>query len=461
MAITVIQKSIMPLFENAPFTLISSDVASGASTLTVESINDLAVNKILFIGEPNGEDSEIIKTHGSTAPSGSTVTLAATCVFAHPIGTRVYVIDYDQIEFSHATTATGSKSVLATNNIDADIEPNVYRDASQSSGFYFSRFKNSIDASFGDYTDPVPFAGFAVTQVGKVIAKALKRNKLTTFTDFVDHEFCIDTINECLDDFNGELKKWQNLQLFNEIIGQITRGLQKIALPSTVWQYSNRSILQLYFADEGVLSYKDKREWEEEIMDGVLHTVLAAGSNTATGSTSITVSNSADLDESGTVMIEGQLITYTANSQSTGVLSGIPASGDGSITATLTAGADVWQGSYQEGAPDKYTIIEGYIYFWPLADSNSAGKTLFGDFWKVASYVDSDGDTLDLMRHDAAYYFLTWAIRAQIKNDGIRDLTDGDYQQYLNVRQKSVEMQLKTSGQKFKLKPRVNTIKFR
>src|SRR5579872_3970102 len=64
-------------------TFLIADSASGSSTITVRNITGFAVNQILLIGEPGLQGSEIIKTHSSTAPSGSTITLAANTALAH------------------------------------------------------------------------------------------------------------------------------------------------------------------------------------------------------------------------------------------------------------------------------------------------------------------------------------------------------------------------------------------
>ena len=82
MAIQPVATNNKELFEDTYYTFLTSDSSSAASTLTVDSIRDIAVNNILFIGELGEEKSEIIKTHAATAPSGATVTLASSTVFA-------------------------------------------------------------------------------------------------------------------------------------------------------------------------------------------------------------------------------------------------------------------------------------------------------------------------------------------------------------------------------------------
>lgn len=453
MPIKPIVATINELFEDIPETSLVADVAAGVGTLEVESIRDFAINKILFIGELGAETSEIIKTHTATAPSGSTVTLLSNTVFAHSQGEKVYVIDYDQIEFSHAVTTTGTKTVISIDDIDPDSVDTVIKDETYTSGYYFIRFKNSITGTFSDYSDPIPYDGYADNTVGKAIAYALKRNK-TEYTDSVDHDFMIEEANLCLQYTRGKLKKWHSLQSFNYEAGQTSRGSNKVALPSDAWQYSNKSILGIRVGSGKNLTYYDKTEFEEEL-EGIEQSTLNAAA--LIGATSVTLENSNDFESSGTIMIAGQEITYTANNKTTGVLSGIPASGTGSITANLAGTEDVWQGA-DEGEPDKFTIYGGYAHFLPLPDAGNSGKNIFLDYWLEAPSVDSDTDVLTQSRYEMLKYWLVWAVRCQIKEDGKRSFEDGDFKLFQATLNDAISIELKSHGQKYKSRPGINMI---
>src|SRR3990167_9465568 len=179
-----IRTRLTPLVENADeATVLSADAAAGASTLTVQNINKFAVNKILLIGEIGDEQSEIIKTHASSAPSGSTITLVTTLTFAHKAGTKVYMIQYDQVELSHATTVGGSKTLLTTSvgsglvALEADEKEMVYNETEFSTGYYYARFKESIGGTFSDYCDAVAAGAYTETTVAAVINYALVNSK--------------------------------------------------------------------------------------------------------------------------------------------------------------------------------------------------------------------------------------------------------------------------------------------
>ena len=98
-----IYTDLWPLVEaKLESTVLTADIASGSNTFRVKDIDGFATDQILLIGELGREGSEIIKTDASTAPSGTTITLSSNTVFAHSAQTRVYLLEFDQIEFSHA-----------------------------------------------------------------------------------------------------------------------------------------------------------------------------------------------------------------------------------------------------------------------------------------------------------------------------------------------------------------------
>ena len=109
------------LIENADKSFLAADIASGVSSLTLESTQRFYTNQIIVIGEIGTERTEIIKTHAVTTPSGQTLTLASATARAHQRGDPVYIINYDRYELSHATTATGSKTTLTITGVDSAL----------------------------------------------------------------------------------------------------------------------------------------------------------------------------------------------------------------------------------------------------------------------------------------------------------------------------------------------------
>jgi hypothetical protein len=437
------------LIKDKKKTYLSSSADAAATTLTVDSIVGVAVDQFLLIGELGNEKTEIAQTHDSTAPSGSTVTLDSGITFAHPQGASVLVIDWDKVEISWAASTTGDKTVLDTIDLQVDNTETKYSDSTKSSGYYFFRFKNSIDDTFSSYSDAIPYGDFSSDTVAKIIQYALKRNKLETFTKFVDYDFCIEEINSCIKYITGKLKKWTKLQDFDYALGSATRGVNYLALPTNIWNDSYKSILDVRIDGGDSLSYVDKKEMNE-LMVGVYKATAEA---TTAGSTEMVVDDATHFLDDGNVKVGSMIISYESKDGNS--LEGIPATGTGSITSNIDAGTNVWQG-VEESTPEYYTVFGGNLYWYPLTSSSTPTVNLIADFWIEAPEVDSDSDTIDVYRYDMVKHWLTWAIRCQIKNDGIRNMQDGDYVQFEVMLRDAIKGEI--TGQKYKTKPSLNRI---
>ena len=68
-------------------TTLTAAEAAGGNTLTVAGITNFAIGDIIRVGE--GEEMELIQVHASTAPTGTTITLATNLVYAHANGAAV------------------------------------------------------------------------------------------------------------------------------------------------------------------------------------------------------------------------------------------------------------------------------------------------------------------------------------------------------------------------------------
>jgi len=443
------------LVEEAPYSSLSAGSAAGASTLSVYSISSFAINKPLLIGEFGQEGSEIIKTHTDTAPTGTTVTLVTTLTKSHPKDTKVYVLPYDQVQIYHASTTTGSKTLLSTIDVDEESTETDYTDTAQSSGYYFTRFYNSITTDFSDYSDPIPYGGFDTNTVGHIIEAAMQETK-KEFNETLTFQMLLNEINSCLRYVRGKLKRWSNVQEFDYVVDQMDRGEYKFTLPTTYYdQNSDRSVLDVRVGDRS-LRYVDKKELNNLMDDVHLTTVATEGT---VGATTLALTSAADFDDSGTIHVYSgttqYAITYTAKSGNT--LTGIPSSGDGSITATLAAGLNVWQGE-SEGTPTVFSIADGYLYLWPLINSTDSGFNIEMDFYTDIVEVNSDADEITLARHDLIKYWLKWMIRNIVERNGQLDFQDGDWLMFNATLTDAIRRE--SSGQKYKMAPQINGISY-
>lgn len=448
--------------ESLEETALSANVAAAASTITVDSIDGFAVDQILLIGELGKEGSEIVKTHASTAPSGSTITLASALSKAHSARTKVYRIEFDAIEISHADTLTGAKSVLATPSIQADQLKQVYTDTSETSGYYFARYKETVGNTFGSYTDGVPYGGWADTQVGHLFVKSL-REMNQELSSIVSTEDLFDWTNDGLRYVQGKLRNYPQYQKLDSIAGQTARGTFITTLPTDVYdKNTNRSIKNIRLGRRGVpLRQLDPGEFENQ-QAGMVYTQVRTEASAT--DTTLEIDNSYDYEDSGTVSvyISGTKydITYTGvtRSATAGVLTGIPSSGDGSITVTIPVDTYVYQNDV-EGTPTFATVRNGNIELYPLPDSDSANQNVYLDYFTEADAADSLGDTLDIARYDMMCDYLTWRIKMKKHNNSNLDMQD----HWFIMFKEKLNDHIRTVIPLFKRKmaPNINRVRFR
>jgi len=441
------------LLEDAKYTSLSSQATAAGGTLTVYSISDFAVDKALLIGEFGQEGSEIIKTHATTSPSGTTITLASNLVKSHPKDTKVYIIPYDQVQFYHATTTTGDKTQMGSDtDIDEESAETTYTDTTYTSGYYFTRFYNSIDNTYSDYSDPIPYGGFGSNSVGYVIDMAMKETK-KEFSDVLTYDMLVNEINACLRFVRGKLKRWSNVQEFDYVLDQQNRGEYKWALPSTYYDpNSNRSMLQVRVGDDIALDYKDKKEFNEYFDDVNVTQVATQGE---IGETSLVLDSTADFPDEGTITYyisnTAYSVDFSDNDKDTNTLT------TDALTVQTPVDTNIWYGE-SEDTPEYYSIWDGYLYIWPLCGSTNYGKNIYLDFYTEIVEVDSDADEITLARFDMIKHWLKWQIRNITENSGQPNLTDGDFLLFNSIRSDAIRRE--ASGQKYKMKPFINTIDY-
>lgn len=421
------------LILNAYHSNLNIQANSGDSTIDVYSILNFSTNQILMIGEPGNEGTEIISTHGSTSPTGNTITLASALTKDHPKDTNVYVILFDQVEFSYSATISGANSVLGVSNVDSESEETQYIDITHSSGYYFTRFKNSIFGTFADYSDAIPFDGLDPNTVGYIFNSAMTDLK-QNYTKELTYEKLLEWSNEMLRLVRGKLKKWNGYEEFDYVLGSVSQGVRSYVLPDSVYsKNNNQSFMNVRIGNTLPLLPMDHSEYLQATEDISYTEVTTAPS---IGDTSIILDDTADLDDSGSVdiFVSGTkyTITYTTNTRSTNTLSGIPASGDGSITYAFPIDSQVWQ-NIREEEPMYFSVWDGYMYIWPIINSDFEGRNIIVDFQTDITSINSDSDIIVGPRFDMLKHYLKWKIRAFTEKSGVEDLQDPAYFQFREI----------------------------
>jgi hypothetical protein len=159
------------LIKDREKTYLTAAVAAAATSITVQS-TDLAPaatssdvwadNDYMLVGEFGEEGSEIMQVNGAVT-SATSVTVdrsgqSGGMRLAHPIGTPIYRLDYNRVEFNRsATDDTSGVSVLTTIRVQPDDLYTRYEDTSNTSGYGFVRFNNETTGAFSSYSDGINY----------------------------------------------------------------------------------------------------------------------------------------------------------------------------------------------------------------------------------------------------------------------------------------------------------------
>lgn len=159
------------LIEDRERTYLTAAVASGATALTVAdtdlapdalSSNTWANNDYVLIGNFGEETCEIMQMSAAVT-SATSLSVdrsgeAGGTRFAHPIGTPIYRINFNRVEFNRNTTdSTSGVTVLTTIPLQTDDLYTRYEDTTNTTGYGFVRFNNQTSGAFSSYSDGVNY----------------------------------------------------------------------------------------------------------------------------------------------------------------------------------------------------------------------------------------------------------------------------------------------------------------
>ena len=432
-----------------PETYLTAAVAASATSLTVADNSGYADDDSYVVGSIGEKGTEIKKI--DAAVSRGTALTSTALSFAHPNGTKVQRVLFDQFKvYGNTTDTTTGATLIATIDMQVDAPYTTYVNEGTEYNYYFVRTYNSVGTLDGAYSDGVASSGgYPELSVGKLIEKAGRHERITDSWFFSE-------ITDGLRYITGKLKRWSSLQSFDASLGSAVRGLYSVSVPSDIEEPNqNKSFLDVRINGRS-LRWQDKKEFNGRMNEARRTQVRTAA---AAADTTLKLDNSYDFRDSGSVNVyvsgTKYTITYTGVTRSTtaGVLTGVPASGDGSISVTIPVDTNVWQDE-SEGQPEYYTVYDGNVYFWPMPDASNDYMNVTADYYTRRTAVDSYGDILDERRYDCLKHWLKWKKRAELRGDEKLDLQDGDYVMFRDILNDLIRTEL--GSQKHKMKPVVN-----
>lgn len=434
---------------------LTADSARGSGTLTVKDGTGFATNQILGIGAPGIEGSERKNTHATTAVTATTVTLGASVTTDHPhsSGTPLRRLYYDRVVlYSDGNPDSTAPTTLTTIGIVYDSPETSHNDKTITSGYYFARYENSIDGTFSTLSDPAPVSGYTRLQARNLIDGALGMINKKIDGEVLTDEYAFHELDNFQIETLRELKRWSWMQEFGFIAGTARDGRWSFNVPTNLDdQNTNKSIYGVRVGTGRNLTWIDKRKWEE-ITQNISNSTLAT--TALVGATTVTLGNSGDFKDSGTILVaqSGSMIgatkySYDTNTRSTGVL--------GLDTATLQSlgvlGAEVFQGATQ-GMPRYWTTFGGKIYHYPNVPADQHEENYSMDYYKSITRIVADHSEIVVPDPTAAQYYLAWKFLIKIHNGEETTASKGMFDNYIVRRE--VLKRKETLGTTFVLRPR-------
>jgi len=397
---------------------LSEDVVSSASTIRVQSLIGFeslttSSGQILCIGNIGEEKSEIILTSNSTA-LGTTykeVTLNSALQFDHPQDTKVFILDWNRVEFQYSGTATGSKSTLAAYpfGIAPDMSETMYRETTKDQVFYFARFNDTINNRNSDWSDPIYSTGYDDNMVFAIKKRAVDEVGEVIDGNVITHDFLNKSLWAARREYHESPGKRPFRRKFNRVIGTALTGSYRIELPTDVEKpYTAENVYGVRIGTQPNMSYYDKKEWDFDYR-GKPHSTLVLP-YTHGVSTSIWLDNGRDFPASGSIGVEGTNISYT---KVTGSQNSLTITTHGAWDAS--GGSDVFA-NQTNGMPWKFTVFadpggSAYIYFNMPIDTAYVNQNIYLDHYTALPGFDSDADTLDEPQYDMYVDYLKFKIK--------------------------------------------------
>lgn len=433
---TVYQASNLSLTLGQKVARLTADAAAASGTITVDNYLGFSDDDYLLLGNWGEPTAEIVQVNDASIDS--TITLQSNTVNDHYADTPVTVIPYNQVQFFRSTTdvdANSDASSLTQLGSDVNImayrKETIYVDETNTTGYIYIRFKNGT--FFSEYSDGVDVAGNAYNSMDEIAKEACNIVGVEVGSEHAKEEQLIRDANECK---NLILKKQDWVFELEEDLTSlsITTNVHRYALSglTTPMKYpdSKQGILNLWLGSTP-LKFQDIIEMERNYEDVKQTTVASA---ITANDTSITLTNTYELAEAGTIYIGSDTITYTANAESTGVLTGCSG-----VDSNHSVGAYVWQ-SISPGRPEHYSVFNGNIHLDRPPESDLANYPIKIKYLKQIARFTGFNDVTEIPFDDAIAYYLAYKIEKRRENTQESLIHKSAFEEIVQINMKAYAM---------------------
>lgn len=385
---------------------MSNSSIAGATSLTILDNTGFTQNDYIILGEPGFEGTEIVKVNAAVS-AGTALTITAA-VFAHGYDTPVYLIRYNQIQLYGSTSSsdTNPTTVGSAVNIDVQNTSTIIVPGTEYA-YYYAKYYNSTSTTYSSLSSSALAGGLPATA-----RASIRKDFRSLFNEPPSDLVSDDQLNTGINAWQRELWKrrryWSFLRVNSKTLKTV-QDQQNYILPTDIADANTgQAIVSVKIKDQPPLTYTDQDVFLSLTFNNIGGLVTSAVS----GQSQITIDDTADWPATGSFHVAGTTYTYTANNETTGVLTGVSPV----LTSSYAANTEAWN-NYASDLPFQYTVDSESISLFPIPDSSSATSTIFLTYWKSFTALSNDSDSTVFPHINNCYLYLHWIVSLHKKKD--------------------------------------------
>lgn len=404
-----------PSWQGNTTTYLRSTLSAGASSCSVADNTNLANTDQIIIGMPGDQQTEAVLINGAVT-LGSALSIATTLAWSHEIDAPVIKAYERSIKIYGASTSGGVLSAaIATVSIQWDKPYTEYTLITTDTAYAYYVVKFSDGTTDGSASAYVASSGVPYAAVDSFIEQALDLTNSVIDGSMLTKDILVRWANDCQvgitqfiyqDPSSGKYvqKDWSFEVIEDKTSIAVTQNentyaLSALASPSK-YPNSDKSIIDIRLGTNPPLKKIDIDAYDR-LMFGVARTTVAT--QPSIGQTTLALADGTEFnDGGGSILVGVDTVTYTSRTSNT--LSGIPASGAGSITVAHPVGTAVWQG-VTAGLPQAYVIFNGNVLLDRPIDIDNVGLHLkFRYYYAIPRLTLVSDTTVVTLTHAFQYY---------------------------------------------------------
>lgn len=404
----------------------------GDTNLLVENTESFSADDIILYSQLGSENAEL-RVLASITDTENMVSSALTQ--NHNRGEIISRVMYNQIVIE---SSPDNSTWTTVDTIDIDVtklSTTYYHSSGVPSTYYRVAYRNSVIPALSNYSDPIQASVTTLPgTAGELIDDVRSDMGISPDDTGITTEFLLNGLREAQEKFKQDMYgfKLDELQEFEFPI-TVFAGRNYIDLPTNIdFGFTDRSTLALRLPTDNLtshypLTYVDKRFWNDYITP---YSYTFTASEALIGATTLTLVNTGNLPQSGTIQVACNDVSetiidvsFTGNNVATNTLTGVTG-----ITRNLPANTQVWV-TYGFGYPVFFTIFEEKIWFSsPLANEVN-GRTAMLDYYKKMPRITTINDEVIPRYRFALKAYLSYIINRK-RNSGIDKDSDPYYEEY-------------------------------